>query len=69
MYASVFVCMLIRKQWYVDYLENSDYGPEQGVEVLPVRYCVTGLCLETELTAKDVHPQDTTTQQQSIWWR
>lgn len=44
------------------YLEDSDDGPQQGVKVLPVRDGVARLCLQTELTAEDVHPQDTTTQ-------
>lgn len=44
------------------YLEDSDDGPQQGVKVLPVRYGVARLRLQTELTAKDVHPQNTTTQ-------
>ena len=44
------------------YLEDSDDGPQQGVKVLPVGYGVARLCLQTELTAKDVHPQNTTTQ-------
>lgn len=44
------------------YLEDSDDGPQQGVKVLPVRYGVACLCLQTELTAKYVHPQNTTTQ-------
>lgn len=57
------------------YLEDSDDGPQQGVKVLPVRYGVARLCLQTELTAKDVHPQDTTTQhkkrlqtEQRLWF-
>lgn len=48
-----------------DYLEHSDNGPEEGVEVLPVRDRVPRLRLETELTAEDVHAQDTATQQHS----
>lgn len=52
-------------QRYINYLENSDNGPKQGVKVLPVWYCVTSLCLKTELTAKDVHPEDTAIQKQS----
>lgn len=45
------------------YLKDSDDGPEKGVKVLPVGHCVSGLCLQTELTTKDVHPQDTATQE------
>lgn len=44
------------------YLEDGDDGPQQGVEVLPVRYGVTRLRLQAELTAKYVHPQNTATQ-------
>lgn len=44
------------------YLEDSDDGPQQGVKVLPVRHGVARLRLQAELTAKDVHPQDTATQ-------
>lgn len=43
------------------HLENCDNGPQQGVKVLPVWHCVSSLRLQTELTAKDVHPQDTAT--------
>lgn len=39
------------------YLENSDDGPEQGVEVLPVGQSVP-IPLRSELTAKEVHAQD-----------
>lgn len=44
-------------------LKDSDDGPEQRVKVLPVRHCVSCLCLQTELTAKDMHPKDTATQE------
>lgn len=46
-------------------LENSNDGPEQGVEVLPIRYRVPRLCFDTELTAKDVHPENAATHQHS----
>lgn len=39
------------------YLENSDNGPEQGVEVLPVGQRVA-VSLRGKFTAKEVHPQD-----------
>lgn len=43
------------------YLKDSDNGPEQGVKVLPVGYCVSCVCLQAELTTKDMHPKDTAT--------
>ena len=39
------------------YLENSDDGPEQGVEVLPVGQGVA-IPLGSKLAAKEVHPQN-----------
>lgn len=61
--SDVFVCELYPDGRCVDYLENGDDGPEERVKVFPVWYRVAGLGLETELTAEDVHPQDTATEQ------
>lgn len=44
------------------YLEDGDDGPQKRVKVLSVRHCVACLRLQTELTAEDMHPQDTVTQ-------
>lgn len=52
-----------QKQLQDDYLKNCDNGPEQGVKVLPIWYCISCLCLQTEFAAKDVHPKDTAKQQ------
>lgn len=43
------------------YLEDCDDGPQQRVKVFSVGHCVASLSLQTELAAKDVHPQDTAT--------
>lgn len=40
------------------YLEHGDNGPQEGVKVLPVGDRVTGVCLQAELAAKEVHTQD-----------
>lgn len=40
------------------YLEYSDNGPQQRIKVLPVRDCVSGVSLQAELAAKEVHAQD-----------
>lgn len=40
--AGGFVCF---SKQYANYLENSDNGPEQGVKVLSIWYCVACLCL------------------------
>lgn len=40
------------------HLEHRDNGPEQGVEVLPVRDGVSRVRAEAELAAKDVHSKD-----------
>lgn len=54
-----------RAEMCAQYLEYGDYGPQQRVKVLPVRHRVAGLRLQAELAAKDVHPQDAATHQQS----
>lgn len=45
-----------RAKWA--HLEDGDDGPEQGVEILPVRNCISCVCPEAELATKDVHTQD-----------
>lgn len=45
------------------YLKYSDDSPKQGIKVLSVRNCIPCLCLQTELTAKYMHPQDTAAKQ------
>lgn len=56
------LCSYKSKLWYVEYLKNGDNGPQQGIKVLPVWYCVSGLCLKTEFASKNVHPKDTAIQ-------
>lgn len=40
------------------HLEHRDDGPQQGVEVLPVRDRVSCVRAQAEFAAKDVHPKD-----------
>lgn len=40
------------------HLEDGDDGPQQGVEILPVRNCISCVRPEAELATKDVHSQD-----------
>ena len=44
---------------FLFHLKDSDDCPEQGVKILSVWNRVSRLRLQTELTAKDVHPQNT----------
>lgn len=50
---------------WMQYLENSHYGPKKRVKVFPVRHRVSSIRFQTELTAEYVHSQDTATRE--IW--
>lgn len=43
------------------HLEDSHYGPEKRVKVLPVWQSVSSIRLGPKLTTKQMHPQDTDT--------
>lgn len=40
------------------YLEHGDNGPQQGIKVLPVGDCVSGICFQTEFAAEEMHAKD-----------